>query len=248
MRSNSGRSNARRSDARRSGDGVSEPAAWRATVGHLTGRVGFGLLYSAVAHGSRFVPRSGPVILAANHTGYLDGALVLSMAPRPSHFLVMQETFDTGAGPLLRLTGQIPIDQRIGDRTALGQALAVLRRGGVVGIFPEGGRGRGDLAAAGKGVAWLALNGHAPVVPVACLGTRRTGELAASWPRLRSRMVVDFGSPLTLDLPDGLPGRKRLDVAGEQIRSAVADHVHEAAAAHGIPLPTDVPPDILHLD
>jgi 1-acyl-sn-glycerol-3-phosphate acyltransferase len=101
------------------------------------------------------------------------------------------------------------------------------------------------VASAGKGVAWLALQSGAVVVPTACLGTRRTGDLAASWPRLRSRLVVDFGPPVTLDLPDGLPGRARLELATEQIRTALVAHIAASATRHGIPLPTDVPPDLL---
>lgn len=226
-------------------DDVADPGRGRARLGHRVGRFLFLVLYSARSTGRANVPRSGAVVLAANHTGYLDGALVLSMAPRPSHFLVLAKTFEGFVGHLLRWSGQIPIDQGRGDRRALGQALAVLGRGGVVGIFPEGGRGRGDLAAAGKGVAWLALQSGAPVVPTACLGTRRTGDLAASWPRLRSRLVVDFGEPVVLDLPDGLPGRARLELATEQVRAALVAHVHAAALRHGIPLPTDVPPDLV---
>lgn len=226
-------------------DDVADPGPGRAHLGHRVGRFLFAVLYSARSVGRGNVPRRGAVIIAANHTGYLDGALVVSMAPRPSHFLVLAKTFDGLVGHLLRWSGQIPIDQGRGDRRALGQALAVLGREGVVGIFPEGGRGRGDLAAAGKGVAWLALQSGAPVVPTACLGTRRTGELAASWPRLRSRLVVDFGEPVVLDLPDGLPGRARLELATEQVRAALVAHVHAAALRHGIPLPTDVPPDLV---
>jgi 1-acyl-sn-glycerol-3-phosphate acyltransferase len=222
-----------------------DPGPWRATLGHRVGRFLFFVLYSARAAGRTHVPGRRGVILAANHTGYLDGALVMSMAPRPSHFLVRSTTFQGRVGRLLRWSGQIPLDQGRGDRRALGQALGVLGRGGVVGIFPEGGRGRGDFAAAGKGVAWLALQSGAPVVPTACLGTRRTGALAASWPSLRSRLVVDFGEPVVLDLPDGLPGRARLDLATEQIRVALVRHVHAAAVRHGIPLPTDVPPDLV---
>lgn len=221
------------------------PGALRGRAGHLVGRVGFALLYAARGAGRRNVPRDGPVVLAANHTGFLDGALVLAMSPRPSHFLVLGRMFEGHVGRLLRWSGQIPLEQDRGDRRALGQALEVLGRGGVVGIFPEGGRGRGDLSAAGKGVAWLALQSGAPVVPTACLGTRRTGAPAASWPPLRSRLVVDFGPPVVLDLPDGLPGRARLDLATEQIRTALLTHVHAASARHGIPLPTDVPPDLL---
>ncbi len=203
------------------------------------------LLYAARATGRSNVPARGPVIIAANHTGFVDGGLVLSLAPRPSRFLVLAKTFEGFVGWVLRCSGQIPIDQGRGDRVALGQALAVLGEGGVIGIFPEGGRGRGDFASAGKGVAWLALQSGAVVVPTACLGTRRTGDLANSWPRLRSRLVVDFGPPVALDLPDGLPGRARLDLATEQIRAALVAHVRAAEVRHGIPLPTDVPPDLL---
>ena len=224
---------------------VADPGPGRAGLGHRVARFLFFLLYSARSAGRANVPRRGAVILAANHTGYLDGALVLSMAPRPSHFLVLAQNFEGRVGHLLRWSGQIPIEQGRGDRAALGQARLVLGREGVVGIFPEGGRGRGDFSAAAKGVAWLALQSGAPVVPTACLGTRRTGDLAASWPRLRSRLVVDFGEPVALDLPDGLPGRARLDLATEQIRAALVAHVHAAALRHGIPLPTDVPPDLV---
>jgi len=224
---------------------VVAPGAGRARLGHGVGHFLVVLLYAARSAGRENVPATGPVVLAANHTGFLDGAIVLAMAPRPSQFLVLARTFEGFVGHLLRWSGQIPIDQSRGDRRALAQALQVLGRGDVVGIFPEGGRGRGDLASAGKGVAWLALQSGATVVPTACLGTRRTGGLAASWPRLRTRLVVDFGPPVVLDLPDGLPGRARLDLATEQIRTALVAHVHAAEARHGIPLPTDVPPDLL---
>ena len=214
------------------------PGPGRARLGRTVGHVLVVLLYAARATGRANVPAEGPVVLAANHSGYLDGALVLAMAPRPSHFLVLAKNFEGFVGHLLRWSGQIPIDQSRGDRQALAQAVEVL-------IFPEGGRGRGDLASAGKGVAWLALHSGAAVVPTACLGTRRTGDLAASWPRLRSRLVVDFGPPVALDLPDGLPGRARLNHATEQIRAALVAHVRAAEVQHGIPLPTDVPPDLL---
>lgn len=222
-------------------EAVPAPSPWRARFAHVAGRGLFEVLYAVEQHGARHVPTTGPVILAANHTGYLDGALVLSMSPRASHFLVLAQTFDGPAGTLLELTGQIPIDQQVGDRRALGQALEVLGRGGVVGIFPEGGRGRGDLANAGRGVAWLAIQGRATVVPTACLGTRATGDHADSWPRLRSRMVVDFGPPVDLDLPEGVPGRQRLLHAAEQIRATLGAHVLDASRRHGIPLPDDIP-------
>lgn len=227
------------------------PAAWRASAGRVVSRTLVRSLYAARAHGREHVPSSGPVILAANHTGYLDGAVVHALSPRPAHFLVLASTFDRVIGPVLHHSGQIPLEQGTGSRQGLLTALGVLGRGGVVGIFPEGGRGRGDLARAEKGVAWLAVRAGAPVVPVACLGTRATGALADSWPRLRSRLVADFGEPVALSgarVPRsawaGIPGRARLDLAAEQLREALARHVEEASARHGIALPTDVPPDL----
>jgi 1-acyl-sn-glycerol-3-phosphate acyltransferase len=197
-----------------------------------------------VAHRER-MPRSGPVIAVVNHTGFLDGPFTFGFLPRPGHFLVLDKTFTGWMGAILAGSGQIPLSQAHGDRRALGQGLEVLRRDGLLGIFPEGGRGRGDLSAAGKGAAWLALQSGAPVVPVACLGTRRTGELAASWPRLRSRLVLDLGEPFTIAPIAGVPGRVRLERAAEEVRTRHAAHVGEAADRHGIPLPTDIPPDLL---
>lgn len=223
------------------------PAPWRAQLGRRVGGAAFRSLYAVRVAGDSHVPPRGPVILAANHTGYLDGAFVHSVAPRPTHFLVLKQTFDTAAGPLLRLSGQIPIDQQVGDRAALGQAMAVLGRGGVVGIFPEGGRGPGDLSVAHRGVAWLALQSQAPVVPVACLGTRAAGQHADAWPRLRSPLVADFGEPVVPVVPVGVPGRARLAAVSEQVRVALAAHVRAASARHGIPLPLDVPEGLLEL-
>lgn len=225
---------------------VAPPSARRAIWGRRAARAAFGVLYAAEAHGTAHVPPTGPVVLASNHIGFLDGALLFAMSPRPVHVLVLDRVFVGGVGRLLRATGQIPLAQGIGDRTALGQALAVLRRGGLVGIFPEGARGRGDVAAAGRGVAWLALQGGAPVVPVACLGTRHTGDGAAAWPRWRSRLVMDFGEPVAVaDLGVGMPRRRAVERGADVVRERLAAHVAQASARHGIALPADVPEGLL---
>lgn len=190
------------------------------------------------------VPATGGVILAANHVGIIDGPLLATYSPRPVHALTKSEMFGGRLGGFLRATGQIPLDRFAPDPGAIRTSLRVVRDGGVVGIFPEGGRGRGDLARAEKGVAWLAVQSGAPVVPVACLGTRATGAAADSWPRLRSRLVADFGEPVVLTRANGIPGRVRLDRAAEEIRIALASHVAQASARHGIDLPTDVPTDL----
>ncbi|WP_435736038.1 lysophospholipid acyltransferase family protein [Cellulosimicrobium sp. PMB13] len=210
--------------------------AWSRWVGRFLARV----VWATRVEGAENVPADGPVVLAANHTGLVDGPVVLGVAPRPLHVLVKEEMFVGPVGVVLRAAGQIPVD-RDGGRRALSTALAVLRRGGAVGVFPEGNRGRGDATAARAGVAWLALNGHAPVVPVAVLGTRRTGEGVDHVPGLRRRLVVRFGEPLVVERVPGVSGKQALEDANERIRHALSVLVADTVASSGIVLPLDDP-------
>lgn len=221
------------------------PAEWRSRWFRRVTRPILAGLYDTQVHNKERVPGSGPVLAVVNHIGFLDGPFAFACLPRPGHFLVLDKTFNGMMGNILTWSGQIPISQERGDRTALGRGLEVLRRGGLLGIFPEGGRGRGDLASAGKGAAWLALQSDATVVPVALLGTRYTGDLAASWPRLRSPLVLDLGEPFTIDPIAGVPNRMRLERASDDIRTRLAAHVAESSSRHAIPLPTDIPPDLI---
>ena len=181
------------------------------------------------------------MLLAANHTGVLDGPLLHGVTPRPSHVLVKEEMFWGPIGWLLHAAGQIPVNRDDGGRTALTEALGVLKRGGLVGVFPEGNRGRGDATNARAGIAWLALNGHAPVVPVAVLGTRRTGESVNKVPMLRRRLAIEFGEPLVVERAPGTSGKAAIEAANEAIRVALAQLVDQASARSGIALPTDDP-------
>lgn len=224
---------------------VEPPAEWRSRWFRRITRPILAGLYDTRVYNPERLPASGPVLAVVNHIGFLDGPFAFAYLPRPGHFLVLDKTFNGVMGNVLTWSGQIPINQDRGDRTALARGLEVLRRGGLLGIFPEGGRGRGDLATAGKGAAWLALQSDATVVPVALLGTRYTGDLADSWPRLRSPLVLDLGEPLTIEPIAGVPNRVRLDRATEEIRTRLADQVAASSERHGIPLPTDIPPDLI---
>lgn len=224
--------------SRAAGPRVPSPAgpAWSRWLGRAFSHV----LWATEVVGAQNVPRTGPVLLAANHTGLIDGPVLAGASPRPAHIMVKEEMFTGPVGLVLRAAGQIPVD-RDGGRTALTLAQAVLRRGGVVGIFPEGNRGRGDAASARAGIAWLALNAPAPVVPVAVLGTRRTGESVGQVPRLRRRLVVEFGPPVVVERAPGTSGRAALVEANEAVRVALSDVVARAVARSGLELPTDDP-------
>ncbi|CAM5778866.1 lysophospholipid acyltransferase family protein [Cellulomonas persica] len=211
-----------------------------ARVGHGLGRVLAHGVWATKVLGAHHVPAHGPVLLAANHTGVVDGPVLVGASPRPAHMLIKQEMFAGPIGAVLRTVDQIAVD-RDNPRAALAAALEVLKRGAVVGIFPEGSRGRGDASDSRAGITWLALNGRAPVVPVAILGTRRTGQGVNHLPRLRQRLVVAFGEPVVVERAVGVPGRQAMAEANDRLRDALALHVAATVTATGIPLPTDDP-------
>lgn len=216
------------------------PSVWGPRWSHWVGHfLAYGVWDTRVT-GIGHVPTSGPVLFAANHTSAMDGPVIVGVAPRPVHLLVKAESFTGPSGVLLRASGSIPVEKD-GGRGALVSALGVLRRGGVVGVFPEGTRGRGDATSAQAGVAWLALNAPAVVVPVAMLGIRRTGDGVARVPGLGRCLAVEFGRPLALERTPGTSGRAALEYANEAIRLALADLVASAAARTRLPLPTDDP-------
>jgi len=148
--------------------------------------------------GRENIPRRGPVILASNHLSFFDSVLIPIVSPRQVTFLAKEEYF-TGKGVKGALSrwffttmGHIPVrrdDPRAGQRS-LDDALTVLSEGGAFGIYPEGTRSRDGKLHDGKtGVAWLALSGHAPVIPVAVVGTQLVQPVGAKFPRPLARLV-----------------------------------------------------------
>lgn len=181
--------------------------------------------WKVVLHGTDHVPASGAVILAGNHTGFLDGPLLVGLSPRPVHFMVKRELFRGVIGSALHWLGQISVDRHGADRAAIQAALSVLEQGGVLGVFPEGTRSAEDFATMHNGLAYFALRSGAPVVPVACLGSGARGKTIGALPRLRSRLDVVYGQPI--DLGRGT-GRKAVAAASEQLRDALRAHIEQA--------------------
>jgi 1-acyl-sn-glycerol-3-phosphate acyltransferase len=205
-------------------------------VGRAAWRAVFRTFYRTEIVDAHLVPATGAVIMAANHSGLIDGPVVMGLAPRAAHFMVKKEMFHGISGMILRAVGQIPVDRTVADRTAIGTTLAVLSRGDVVGVFPEGSRGAGDVAAVHAGVTFLALASGAPVVPVACLGTRPAGGGPGRLVRPFSRLAVVFGESFTLQAPAGVPRREANRLLTEELRQRLAAHVHASSARMGIPL------------
>jgi 1-acyl-sn-glycerol-3-phosphate acyltransferase len=174
------------------------------------------------------------VLLAGNHRGLLDGPLVAAFVPRQASFLAKSELFSARTARLLGWLGQIPVDRGRADREALRRATAVLARGGMLGMFPEGTRGAGELESVQHGIAYVALRTPGvPIVPVACLGTERAMPKGARLPRWRTRVDIVFGEPFTVSVPANPRARSALAAAAEEIRLALKAHIVQAEAEVG---------------
>ncbi|MFI0506548.1 lysophospholipid acyltransferase family protein [Streptomyces albogriseolus] len=200
-------------------------------------RIGVGLMYGLWKPrvlGSWRVPAAGPVILAVNHAHNIDGPMVMGVSPRPTHFLIKREAFVGPLDPFLTGIGQVKVDRHSTDRSAIARALGVLERGGVLGIFPEGTRGEGDFASIRAGLAYFAVRGGAPIVPVAVLGSSdRPGRLIKALPPLRSRVDVVFGDPFDAGDGSGRRTRKALDEATARIQKQLTAHLENARRLTG---------------
>ncbi|HST67057.1 MAG TPA: lysophospholipid acyltransferase family protein [Mycobacteriales bacterium] len=164
----------------------------------------------------------GPALLAVNHTALVDGPLLYGLLPRPVAFLVKAEVFRGPLGTLLTHTGQIPVRRDTVESAPLKAALDVLGAGGIVGVFPEGTRGEGDVTQVRHGIAYLAVRSGAAVVPVAVHGPRQRRGRAILVPH-RPPVRVAFGEPLRLSR--GPASRRTVAAAASEIHRTLAAHV-----------------------
>ncbi|WP_296665926.1 1-acyl-sn-glycerol-3-phosphate acyltransferase [Demequina sp.] len=197
-------------------------------------------LWRTEVRGRDNVPAGRAAIVVCNHVGLIDGPVVHGVIPRGSHFLIRTGMMTGPLGVILRAAQQIEVDGS--GREALARGLAVLRRGGVVGVFPEGTRGVGTAEEVHGGAAWLAVQSGAPVVPTAIVGSRHTGESVNVWPRPGRRMVVAFGEPVDVTPPaDVRGGRAKQAWAAERLAEALRVQVARTLETTDIELPLDDP-------
>lgn len=215
--------------ARASSSAPALPTARGATAGRRIAQVLLRSLWSVRIRGAEHVPADGPVILAPNHAGFVDGPLIMCASPRPIHALVKKEMFRGPLAWLLRAVGQIPVDRDEPSRVSLKAASGVLDDGRVLVVFPEGTRGAGDFSELRTGLAWFALRSGAPVVPVVFVGTGARGRTLGGLPGLRFRLDVVFGAPVTVSTEGGR-SRSALDAATIHLRDALVAH-HQATTA-----------------
>ena len=206
------------------------------TVGYWLTKYTLGMtlkiLFRPRAWGVKNVPRRGPVILASNHLSFSDHFFGPLPVPRKVIFLAKSEYF-TGRGlkglisrAFFTGVGQIPVDRAGGGASeqALRTGLQVLAVGQVLGIYPEGTRSPDGRLYRGKtGVARLAVESGAPVVPCAMIDTFQFQPPGTLWPNWRIRPGVRFGEPLDFSRYHGRE-------AGGPLLRTITDEIMQAIA------------------
>jgi 1-acyl-sn-glycerol-3-phosphate acyltransferase len=186
-------------------------------------------LFRPRLEGVENIPKHGPVILASNHLSFVDSVILPLVIKRRIYFLAASTYFEgKGLGKwavarFLRATGMIPIDRSGGkaSEASLKAGMSVLTKGHVLGIYPEGGRSRDGRAHRGRtGVARMALESGAPVVPVAMIDTDKVMS-EGNGVKIQ-RIGISFGPPLDFsEFADQKQDHAILRVTTDRIMDAV---------------------------
>lgn len=151
----------------------------------------FSTVWRMRVYGWENVPQDGPLIIASNHVSYFDPPVLGSASPRRLSYMAKEQLFHIPIlGAAIAAVGAYPVDREGSATAAVKRSVEVLRKGGAIGIFPEGTRNFSGTNAARGGVALLASLGKAPVVPACLIGTGEAKRF--------SRFQVIFGKPLSL--------------------------------------------------
>ena len=158
------------------------------------------------------IPDKGAALLVSNHLSFSDSFFLPLVVDRKITFLAKQEYF-TGKGikgliskAFFTGVGQVPIDRTSGRsaEAAINTGIRILNEGHLLGIYPEGTRTADGRLYRGKtGVSRMALEGQAPVIPVAMIGTYEIQPPGRIRPRIM-RVGVRFGDPLDFKRYEGL--------------------------------------------
>lgn len=182
----------------------------------------FGTAYLnwSVLHPER-VPRTGPLILAANHTSYGDPPMIGGAVPRPICYLARESLFQIPVfTSLIRTLNAVPIDRDGVSPAGLRTVLDLLDHGRAVLLFPEGTRSLdGSILPAKTGVGLTVMKSGAPVVPVRVFGLHELWGRRKILPR-PGHIAIKFGMPLRFDRQ-----REEMETAGRARSKAIYDEV-----------------------
>jgi len=197
-------------------------------------------------HGMEKMP-SGNLIIAANHLGRLDTAILLCVLDREDIIMAIAEKYKDHPifGAIGRAVNGIWLNRFEADFSAMRQILERMKQGGLLVIAPEGTRSKTESLQQGKmGVAFLASKSGYPILPVAVTGTEDRGIVENLKHFRRSKIVVRAGDLMNVEIPKGKGREEAMREATDEImcrigallpekyRGVYADHPRLKELAH----------------
>lgn len=186
----------------------------------IVARVLYALVYRLEARGVSNVPASGPVVLCCNHKSLQDPITLAAWLNRKVYYMAKEELFRIPVlRSVIRYFGAFPVRRGGVSKEAVRTAIALLKEGKVLGIFPEGTRNR-TLGEGKRGAVTMALRAGAKVVPVALIGSYRPF----------TKLIVVYGEPLDLQ-----PFAGDTEAATEAVMACIREMLKTGRPSSGSP-------------
>lgn len=187
----------------------------------VLGRALINLLTQPEIKGYENYPRKGNLIVVANHSGLMETVLMTSFSPRQIEYM---GSVDIPHEKLLALFMNayqfIPVYRGNVSVSAMKDGISVLKQGGVIGIFPEGGIWEPQIRKAHAGVAWMSYHGNSPILPIGFTPT--TGALHQALSLKRPKIKMRIGEVLPpVSLIDRKPKKDQFQNAAQKIMDTV---------------------------
>lgn len=189
------------------------PPTWGFKLFTFFMRPYFKLIYNPKIIGAENIPAEGPVVIAGNHVHILDQCHAINATKRAINFMAKREYFEGGFTWFFKFTGCIPVNRNGTDFEAIKAGLGVLKKGGAIGIFPEGTRNKTDafIQPFKSGAAAMAKKTDAYIVPFGITGDYK----------FRSKnLVARFGEPFKV-------GDMTVEEANDKLFNAVKSLMEE---------------------
>lgn len=173
-------------------------------------------LYRPTIIGKEFIPKEGRVILAGNHTSYLDPLLVAYGTKRCVHYFAKDSLYKGIKKPIFKGLGIIPVNRKIKDKNSLYKGIDVLNNDLVVGIFPEGTINKtDDIVMNFKfGAVKMAYETNSKIVPF---------SITHKYKFLKKSVKIEYGKPYNVssDL------KKENDILMKKVKTMIIKNSEE---------------------
>ena len=165
------------------------------------------VLYKPVTYGLENIPEEGPIIFAGNHTHAFDPIVVMTFTKRTVHYMAKESLFKGIHGILFKKIGLIKVYRTQKNPMAVLEAEEILKKGGTIGIFPEGTRNKGteELLKFKYGTVRIAKQSNSRIIPFAIKGGYRL---------FRKGLTIEFGKPIDVS-------KMEVEEANEFLRNEV---------------------------